>query len=68
MRSVPGEFIGRIPYISIMHEVMLEIGGFQCKGLNKNDFQSIHPHALPWCFLGIYVQRVNAICMVGMNR
>lgn len=28
MRLVLGEFIGRIFYILIMYEVMLEIGGF----------------------------------------
>lgn len=55
MRSVPGEFICRIPYSSIMYDVTLKIGGFPCKGLNKNDFQTAHAQELPLYFLGIYV-------------
>lgn len=50
-----------------MYEVILKLGGFPCKGLNKNDFQSVHPQELPLCFLGMHVQRVNAICMVDIN-
>lgn len=68
VRSVPGEFIGRIPYISVMHEVLLKIGIFQCKGLNKNEFQSVHPQELPLCFVEISVQRVNVTCVVDISR
>lgn len=62
-----GKLICRITYSSVMYEVMLKIGGFPWKGLNKNDFQTIHPQELPLYSLGLYMQRVNVICMVDIN-